>query len=44
MGSEDPEDYFSRLNPDDNLFKIVERRYQKKTTDWALPASAVIKP
>jgi hypothetical protein len=31
---EDPEDYFTRVGIDDNLFKIVERRYGKKASGW----------
>ncbi len=34
MGSGDPEDYFTRLGIDDNLFKIVERRYFTKQATW----------
>lgn len=34
MGSEDPEDYFARTNLDESLFKIVEKRYRSKSTDW----------
>jgi hypothetical protein len=33
-GSSDPADYFSRIGADDNLFKVVERRYQKETMAW----------
>jgi hypothetical protein len=36
MGSKDPEDYFSLVNPGDSIFKIVERRYTTKAKQWAL--------
>ena len=36
IGTQDPENYFSMLNPNDNLFKIVERRYTKKSEQWSL--------
>jgi hypothetical protein len=36
MGSQDPANYFSLLNTDDNLFKIVERRYVSKSKQWAI--------
>jgi hypothetical protein len=39
MGSADPDDYFSRIKPGDNIFKIVERRYGTKTRGWALADS-----
>lgn len=35
FGSADPGDYFTRLGMDDNLFKIVERRYRNKAGAWA---------
>ncbi|MBU6376327.1 MAG: hypothetical protein KGQ59_10055 [Bdellovibrionales bacterium] len=35
LGSEDPGDYFTRLGMDDDLFKIVERRYRNKAVVWA---------
>jgi hypothetical protein len=34
-GSLDPIDYFTRLGPSDNLFKVVERRYQTTASNWA---------
>jgi hypothetical protein len=34
MGSADPENYFSLLNAQANLFKVVEHRYRMKTTTW----------
>lgn len=36
MGSKDPSNYFSLLNPGDNIFKIVERRYVSKAKQWAI--------
>jgi hypothetical protein len=36
MGSKDPSDYFTLIHQDDNLFKIVERRYASKSKQWAL--------
>lgn len=36
MGSQDPANYFSLLNTNDNLFKIVERRYVSKSKQWAI--------
>jgi hypothetical protein len=36
MGSQDPANYFSMLKADDNLFKIVERRYGSKSKQWAI--------
>jgi hypothetical protein len=35
LGSEDPNDYFTRLGMGDNIFKIVERRYRNKAVTWA---------
>jgi len=32
---EDPDDYFSRIEIDESIFKKVERRYQTKATAWA---------
>ncbi len=40
MISSDPDDYFSRISADTNLFKIVERRYQKNSLQWAKDRSA----
>jgi hypothetical protein len=34
-GTSDPADYFNRLTSDDNLFKVIERRYQKQAMTWA---------
>jgi hypothetical protein len=31
---QDPADYFSRLSAKDNIFKVVERRYTKKSQQW----------
>lgn len=31
---DDPEDYFTRIELADNLFKIVEKRYRVKSSDW----------
>lgn len=42
-GTTDPSDYFSRLGERDNLFKVVERRYQKTTMNWAEAAAALKK-
>ena len=36
MANGDPEDYFTRLDLNDNLFKIVERRYGQKAMTWAV--------
>jgi len=36
--SEDPEDYFTRIGLEDSIFKIVERRYRQKASDWGRPA------
>jgi hypothetical protein len=47
MGSEDPEDYFTRVGLGDDLFKIVERRYRHKSTAWTtddLRAGRIGKP
>jgi len=35
QGSEDPNDYFTRLGLEDDLFKIVERRYRNQAVAWA---------
>lgn len=40
---EDPIDYFQRTSLNDNLFKIVERRYRNKSTSWALENAAEIR-
>jgi hypothetical protein len=34
----DPEDYFNRLSPALNLFKIVEQRYKKESIQWSQQA------
>ena len=34
LGSEDPNDYFTRLGMGENIFKIVERRYRNKAVSW----------
>jgi len=36
MVGEDPDDYFSRTNPNANLFVIVHQRYEKKHAGWVL--------
>ncbi len=36
-GQTDPEDYFTRTHLNDNLFKVVEKRYQTKARDWPKP-------
>ncbi len=36
MGSADPEDYFTRINVDDSIFKQVERRYEQTAVRWSL--------
>ncbi|MFL5814286.1 MAG: hypothetical protein ACJ763_11965 [Bdellovibrionia bacterium] len=36
MGTQDPANYFTMLKADDNLFKIVERRYVSKSKQWAV--------
>jgi hypothetical protein len=36
MGTQDPANYFTMLRADDNLFKIVERRYVSKSKQWAV--------
>ncbi|MEK7692191.1 MAG: hypothetical protein AAB425_14340 [Bdellovibrionota bacterium] len=33
-GTPDPEDYFTRVGLEDDLFKIVEKRYRATTTAW----------
>jgi hypothetical protein len=35
MGTEDPADYFSLIDLNDNLFKRVETRYRNKQMTWA---------
>ena len=35
IGSDDPQDYFTRLGLGENLFKIITRKYRAKATDWA---------
>lgn len=42
--SDDPANYFSLLKPDDNLFKIVTRRYIAKTKEWVLADNAALMP
>ena len=48
MGTADPDDYFSRLKAEDNIFKIVEKRYKQKSMTWsaadALDLSNSVKP
>ena len=34
-GSADPDDYFLRLNANDDLFKVVAHRYQLTSMSWA---------
>ena len=34
MSGADPDDYFTRLGLQDNIFKIVERRYTAKSLQW----------
>jgi hypothetical protein len=34
MGNEDPEDYFTRIGIDENIFKIVERVYRRKAPNF----------
>jgi hypothetical protein len=41
---EDPDDYFTRVGLNDNLFKIVERRYRKKSTAWTTESLHSVKP
>ncbi|MCC7440561.1 MAG: hypothetical protein IT285_02945 [Bdellovibrionales bacterium] len=41
MASEDPEDYFGRIQSWESIFKIVERRYKSKSQGWALTDSKV---
>jgi hypothetical protein len=36
MGTQDPANYFGMLKVNDNLFKIVERRYESKSRQWAI--------
>lgn len=35
LGAEDPDDYFTRIGIQDNLFKKVEIRYMRTATGWA---------
>jgi hypothetical protein len=35
MGTADPDDYFTRVGLDDNIFRIVSRRYRAKAFSWA---------
>jgi hypothetical protein len=35
MKGEDPANYFSMINIEDNIFETVKRRYQAKSMDWA---------
>ncbi|MEK6706556.1 MAG: hypothetical protein AABZ06_12300 [Bdellovibrionota bacterium] len=30
----DPVDYFTRIDPDENIFHLIEKRYRHKTTEW----------
>lgn len=34
MGSEDPEDYFTRIGLDENLFKRIHDKYHKQAVAW----------
>ncbi|MGZ3698500.1 MAG: hypothetical protein ACXWP5_10220, partial [Bdellovibrionota bacterium] len=44
MGSEDPDDYFTRIGLGESLFKKVEKKYNEKAGSWALiEANAVLK-
>jgi len=36
LGTQDPDDYFTRMGISDNIFKIVEKRYRTKTTRWVV--------
>lgn len=36
LNIQDPSDYFTRVNLDDNIFKVVEKRYRKTQSDWVL--------
>lgn len=36
LGTADPQDYFTRVDLKDSLFKVVEKRYRQKATSWAL--------
>ena len=33
--TQDPEDYFGRIKPTDDIFKVVEHRYTEKAVNWA---------
>ena len=37
----DPSDYFTRVDLDQNLFKVVETRYRRKQSEWVLKAKNV---
>jgi len=39
MASDDPDDYFGRIQAWESIFKIVERRYKTKEQSWALTDS-----
>jgi hypothetical protein len=43
-GTADPNDYFSRIGEHDNLFKVVERRYQKEAMNWEATAVGLSTP
>lgn len=36
MAGDDPDNYFTRIDLGSNLFKIVEKRYRAKATQWAI--------
>ncbi len=42
MGTPDPELYFSMMSREDNIFKVVERRYQSKAQQWALKDAGAV--
>lgn len=43
MGTQDPEDYFTRSELGDNIFKIVEKRYRSTTSGWvAIQAREIV--
>lgn len=44
LGSDDPEDYFGRIDMEENIFKRVEKRYLKKATAWVLQDTREIVP
>jgi hypothetical protein len=44
QGANDPSDYFSRIGIEDDIFKIVTRRYIKKATGWVLDVGAAPVP